>query len=58
MKGNLCRCPLFCKYCGAKLRVDGVGHYCTTRNCDWQQGVDDCTSGGKREKREEQERAK
>ena len=23
-----------CKYCGAKLRLDFVGHYCPTKNCE------------------------
>lgn len=35
-------CPLYCKYCGAKLKLDNVGHYCPTRNCQWEHGVADC----------------
>lgn len=41
-----CNCPMYCKYCGAKLRLDAVGHYCPTRNCQWRHGVSGCT--GKR----------
>jgi hypothetical protein len=45
-----CNCPLYCKYCGAKLRRDPVGHYCPTRNCQWQHGANNCQAGlkGKR----------
>jgi hypothetical protein len=35
-------CPLYCKYCGARLRLDSVGHYCPTRKCKWRYGVQDC----------------
>ena len=35
-------CPIYCKYCGAKLKRDNVGHYCPTRNCQWQYGVSGC----------------
>ena len=35
-------CPLYCRYCGARLRRDAVGHYCPTRNCQWQYGVKGC----------------
>jgi len=37
-----CSCPIYCKYCGAKLKKDIVGHYCPTENCQWHHGVDDC----------------
>lgn len=30
-----CDCPIHCKFCGAKLRRDVVGHYCPTKNCQW-----------------------
>ena len=30
-----CACPVHCKYCGAQLRIDPMGHYCPTRNCQW-----------------------
>jgi len=32
-----CDCPIHCKYCGAQLRIDQVGHYCPTKNCQWSQ---------------------
>lgn len=28
-----------CKYCGAVMKEDSVGHYCPTPNCDWQHGI-------------------
>jgi hypothetical protein len=40
-----CDCPVYCKYCGAKLRRDPVGHLCGTRNCQWRDGVPHCFSG-------------
>jgi hypothetical protein len=40
-----CDCPLYCKYCGAKLRRDSIGHYCPTKNCQWQHGVKGCLGG-------------
>lgn len=38
-----CPCPLYCRYCGSKRRRDSVGHYCPTRNCQWQHGYAGCT---------------
>ena len=38
-----CECPIHCRYCGAQLRRDHIGHYCPTQNCQWQFGVKDCT---------------
>lgn len=38
-----CPCPLYCKYCGARRRADQCGHYCPTKNCDWQHGYKMCT---------------
>jgi hypothetical protein len=35
-------CPLYCNFCGAKLRLDSIGHYCPTPNCQWQYGVEKC----------------
>lgn len=40
-----CGCPTHCKYDGARLRRDAVGHYCPTRNCQWEFGVPDCMQG-------------
>lgn len=37
-----CDCPIYCKYCGAKLKKDPVGHYCPTDNCPWRNGTDNC----------------
>lgn len=37
------KCPIYCRYCGAKLRRDTVGHYCPTHSCQWQHGVATCT---------------
>ncbi len=34
-KKALCDCPIYCKFCGAKLKRDSVGHYCPTVNCQW-----------------------
>ena len=31
--------PIYCKFCGAKLRRDSVGLYCPTENCQWQHGL-------------------
>lgn len=36
------KCPLYCKYCGARLRRDYIGHKCPTRNCQWEFGVVGC----------------
>ena len=38
------KCYVFCKYCGARLKRDAVGHYCPTHNCQWSQGVSNCVS--------------
>lgn len=38
----MCACPIYCKYCGDKLRRDSIGHYCPTHNCQWEHGVKDC----------------
>lgn len=37
-----CECPLYCRYCGAGLRQDWLGHYCPTHNCQWAHGVEGC----------------
>lgn len=37
-----CECPIYCTYCGAKLKRDSVGHLCPTENCQWQHGVPKC----------------
>jgi hypothetical protein len=37
-----CDCPIYCIYCGAKLKKDCVGHYCPSTNCQWSFGVDNC----------------
>ena len=42
MKRKLRGCPIYCKYCGARLKRDPVGHYCPSKNCDWQFGVKGC----------------
>lgn len=31
--------PIYCKYCGAKLRRDDVGPKCPSRNCQWEHGL-------------------
>jgi hypothetical protein len=38
-----CPCPVRCNYCGAKRRRDPVGHYCPTKNCQWEHGYSTCT---------------
>ncbi len=40
MKNN-CSCPIYCLYCGAKLKKDTVGKYCPTKNCQQQFGLTD-----------------
>lgn len=25
----------YCKFCGARLKIDAVGLYCPTENCQW-----------------------
>lgn len=40
-----CGCPYRCKFCGARLVRDWIGHKCPTRNCQWEHGVQGCTSG-------------
>jgi hypothetical protein len=42
MPRKKCGCPLYCKYCGAKLRKDVVGHYCPSKNCQWSHGAKGC----------------
>lgn len=42
-RGLTCPCPIYCKYCGAKRKLDSVGHYCPTKNCDWEHGYRGCT---------------
>ena len=41
---KLCDCLIYCRFDGAKLKKDCVGHYCPTFNCKWHYGVDDCFS--------------
>lgn len=38
-----CGCAYRCKYCGAKLHSDPVGHLCPTKGCQWEKGVKGCT---------------
>ena len=37
-----CACPANCKYCGRRRSRDTVGHYCKTKNCQWQHGYKGC----------------
>jgi len=37
-----CACPTRCQFCGARRRRDAVGHYCPTKNCQWQHGYSMC----------------
>jgi hypothetical protein len=37
-----CSCPVYCKYCGKRRSRDLVGHYCKTKNCQWQHGYSTC----------------
>lgn len=34
--------PLHCAYCGRLRSRDPVGHYCKTKNCQWQHGYKTC----------------
>lgn len=45
-----CPCPLHCRFCGAARRRDPVGHYCPTKNCQYQYGYAECTLHEKRQK--------
>lgn len=40
-----CQCPIYCRFCGAKLKRDIVGHYCPTDNCQEQYEVKGCVIG-------------
>lgn len=40
-----CKCPIYCTYCGAKLKCDAIGHYCGTKNCQWQYSANNCMVG-------------
>ena len=42
LKRKKCYCPVYCKYCGAKLKRDWIGHICPTKNCQWEHGADGC----------------
>jgi hypothetical protein len=42
-KPKRCDCPVYCRYCGRKRSRDAVGHYCKTRNCQWEHGYKSCT---------------
>jgi len=35
-------CPLYCRYCGARLKRDHVSCYCPTANCQWYLGASTC----------------
>lgn len=37
-----CSCPVRCRYCGRQRSRDAFGHYCKTRNCQWQHGYATC----------------
>ena len=52
MNQRRCNCPTFCKYCGAELKRDPIGHYCPTKNCQFHQGVSTCPPPSKKEERE------
>lgn len=32
-RGMKCNCPIYCRFCGARLKKDHIGHYCPTANC-------------------------
>jgi len=38
-----CNCPIYCRFCGARLKKDRIGHYCPTYNCQWRYGIPGCT---------------
>jgi len=37
-----CASGVRCRYCGALLSRDMIGHYCPTVNCQWEHGLDEC----------------
>lgn len=45
-------CPIYCRFCGAVLKKDYIGHYCTTSNCTNQYGVDGCNEEEIKERKE------
>jgi hypothetical protein len=40
---NKCDCPIYCRFCGARLKKDHIGHYCPSKNCQWSYGS--CCNG-------------
>jgi hypothetical protein len=44
---------LTCRFCGARLKLDSVGHYCPTKNCQYQFGVKECPVQGTSRETEE-----
>ena len=49
MRNPRCPCPIYCRYCGRRRSLDLVGHYCKTRNCQWQYGYSMCRVPKERE---------
>ena len=43
VKPPKCQCPVRCKYCGRTRSWTVDGHYCKTKNCEWQHGYPGCT---------------
>lgn len=37
-----CECPNNCRYCGRRRSKDSVGHYCKTKNCQWEFAYSTC----------------
>lgn len=37
-----CHCSIYCPYCGRHRSLDSVGHYCQTRNCQYEHGFSNC----------------
>lgn len=49
-----CECPIYCRYCGRHRSRDHVGHYCKTRNCQWQHGYLTCRLTKEKQPKKEQ----
>ena len=50
-----CGCPIYCRYCLRHRSRDNVGHYCKTRNCQWQNGYSTCRLAKERKPKAERE---
>ncbi len=45
LKRLKCKCPIHCKYCGARRRRDSVGHYCPSAKLPIDRPCSACGDG-------------